>query len=326
LTNESAARLVVAGLTSFALVALLGLVAVPLLRRLKVGQRVRDDGPETHLKKMGVPTMGGLFFAVPALALALAWSPRDPRVSGLALFALVFAMVGFADDYIKVIRRRPLGLRARYKLAVQIPASLALGYWAAHRLGLGTAVAIPFGLGSLDLGPLYLPFIVLFAIWFSNAVNITDGVDGLLAGAMVPSMLAYLLVALVAEQAGLSLLCATVIGACAGFLLYNRHPAKVIMGDVGSLALGGTLTGLAVLTKTEILLGLIGLLYALEALSVVLQVISFRSTGRRIFRMSPIHHHFELLGWPETKVVGVFWLFSALSGLIGLFGMGGMGR
>lgn len=326
LNGPLAPRLIAAGLAGLGLAAALGRVAIPLLRRLKIGQRVRDDGPRTHLKKMGVPTMGGLFFAVPALLLALAWSPGDPAVAGLVLFSLVFAAVGLADDYLKVVRRRPLGLRARHKLAAQIPASLVFGYWSAYVLGLGTSVSIPFGLGRLELGAAYLPFVVVFAIWFSNAVNITDGADGLLAGAMVPSVLAYLLVSLVADQPGLAALCAGLAGACIGFLLYNRHPATVMMGDVGSLALGGALTGLAVLTRTEILLGLVGLLYALEALSVVLQVISFRTTGRRIFRMSPVHHHFELAGWPETRVVGVFWLFSAGSALLGLVALGGMGR
>jgi len=313
-------------LAGLAAAALLGLLAIPLLRRLRIGQQVRDDGPQTHLKKMGVPTMGGLFFAVPGLLLAMAWTRGDTLVAGLTLFGLVFAAVGFADDYLKVVKRRPLGLRARHKLAVQIPAAALLGYWAAYRLGLGTALAIPFGLGSLDLGPLYVPFVVVFAIWFGNAVNITDGADGLLAGSMVPSLLAYGLVSLAVGAMGLVTVSMALLGTCLGFLLHNRYPARVIMGDVGSLALGGAITALAVLTKTELLLALIGLLYAVEALSVVLQVISFRSTGRRIFRMSPLHHHFELLGWAETRVVHMFWLFSAIAGLVGLLGLRGMGR
>lgn len=308
---------------SLAVVALAGRPAIAMLQRLRIGQRVRDDGPQTHLKKMGVPTMGGLFFAVPGLLLALIWAPRDASLLVAVGFSLLFSAVGFADDYIKVIRKRPLGLRARYKLAVQIPASLALAYWVSA--GRGTVIAVPFGLGSFDLGLLYLPLAVLGAIYISNAVNITDGVDGLLAGAAVPSYLAYGLVALVVGQSGLAFLCASLIGACLGFLLFNRHPAKVIMGDTGSLALGGALTAMALLTRTELLLALIGLLYIIEALSVVLQVISFKSTGKRIFRMSPLHHHFELLGWSEPRVVSLFWTVSAVAGLLGLLGLAGMG-
>ena len=312
-------------LVSLVVVGLLGPLAIGLLKRLKVGQRVRDDGPQSHLKKMGTPTMGGLFFALPGLLLALVWAPGDPTLAVAVAFALVYGLVGFADDYIKVVNKRPLGLRARYKLAVQIPAGLLLAYWATSRMGLSTALVIPFGLGQLELGLAYYGFVVLLAIFFGNAVNITDGADGLLAGAMVPSLAAYFLVALTTGQTGLALLCASLTGACFGFLLYNRYPAKVIMGDVGSLALGGALSALAVLTKTELLLALIGLLYAVEALSVILQVISFQSTGRRIFRMSPLHHHFELSGWPEGRVVRAFWLVSAIGGVLGLLGLRGMG-
>ncbi len=317
------ARYFAAAGVALAAVALAGRPAIGLLQRLRIGQRVRDDGPQTHLKKMGVPTMGGLFFAVPGLLLALLWAPRDRAVLVAVVFALLFSAVGFADDYTKVVRKRPLGLRARHKLAIQIPASLALAYWVCTTHG--TTVAIPFGLGSFDLGLFYLPLAVVGTIYVSNAVNITDGVDGLLAGASVPSYLAYGLVALTAGQPGLAFLCASLVGACIGFLLHNRYPAKVIMGDTGSLALGGALTALALLTKTELLLAVIGLLYIVEALSVVLQVISFKSTGKRIFRMSPLHHHFELLGWSEPRVVALFWTISAVAGLLGLLGLTGMG-
>lgn len=317
--------LVLAVVSGFAVAGLLGAGAVPLLRRMGIGQRVRDDGPKTHLKKMGVPTMGGLFFAVPALLISWARSPSDGAVRAAVLFALVFCVTGFLDDYTKVVRRRPLGLRARYKLAIQVPAAFVLAWYAVYRLELPTAVQIPFGGPAVELGPFYPVFVVLMAVFMGNAVNITDGVDGLLAGSMVPSLAAYMLVALAAGQGGIGLLCATVGGACLGFLLHNRHPAKVIMGDTGSLALGGTFCAVAVLTKTELLVALIGLTYVIEALSVILQVISFQSTGRRILRMSPLHHHFELLGWPETKVVTMFWFGALLAGVLGLLGLAGMG-
>jgi len=325
MTLATAQALAVAGAASFVLAGALGLVAVPLLRRLRVGQRVRDDGPKTHLKKMGTPTMGGLFFVVPGLLLSLAWSPLDPGVRAAVLFALVFSFVGFLDDYTKVVRRRPLGLRARYKLAVQVPAAFVLAWYAVERLGYSASVSIPFGGPAIALGPLYPVFVVLMAVFMGNAVNITDGADGLLAGSMVPSLAAYMLVSLAAGQGGLATLCVSLGGACLGFLLYNRYPARVIMGDTGSLGLGGAITAVAVLTKTELLVAVIGLTYVIEALSVILQVISFQSTGRRIFRMSPIHHHFELLGWPETRVVTMFWFGALLAGVLGLLGLAGMG-
>jgi phospho-N-acetylmuramoyl-pentapeptide-transferase len=317
-------RCLVAALLSFGLVAALGRPAIRLLQQLKVGQRVRDDGPQTHLKKMGIPTMGGLFFAVPGLLLALLWAPGDPAVLAAVAFALIFAGVGFADDYLKVVRKRPLGLRARAKLAVQIPAALLIAWFVLRRQG--AFVAVPFGLGGFDLGWLYLPLAVLGAIFVGNAVNITDGVDGLLAGAAVPSFAVLGLAAAAATQPGLASLAASMIGACAGFLLFNHHPARVIMGDTGSLAIGGAMTALALLTKTELLLAIIGLLYIIEALSVILQVISFRTTGKRIFRMSPLHHHFELLGWSEPRVVRAFWLVSLLAGVVGALGLSGMAR
>ncbi|MDP2872634.1 MAG: phospho-N-acetylmuramoyl-pentapeptide-transferase [Bacillota bacterium] len=318
-------RLGMAVALSFTVVAVGGQIAIPLLRRLKVGQRVRDDGPQTHLKKMGVPTMGGLFFVLPGLAVALYFAGRDPAVRATALFALVFAGVGFVDDYIKVVKKRPLGLRARYKLAVQIPAAVALAFYATGVLGLGTGIRLPFGGPVIELAWAYPAAIAFIAVAEANAVNITDGLDGLLAGAMVPTLGAYLLIALTVGQTGLGVLCAALVGACLGFLLFNHYPARVIMGDVGSLGLGGALVAVAVLTKTELLLALVGLLYLIEALSVTLQVISFQSTGRRIFRMSPLHHHFELLGWSETKVLRWFWAAAWLSGVLGLLGIAGMG-
>jgi phospho-N-acetylmuramoyl-pentapeptide-transferase len=250
--------------------------------------------------------------------------PRDEKVLAAVAFAVVFAAVGFVDDFLKVVRRRPLGLRARYKLAVQVPAAVALGLFASRGLA-STVVAVPFGGPRLELGYLYLALAVGWAVFFGNAVNITDGADGLLPGAMIPSLCAYLLVALAGGHRGLAVLCSALAGACLGFLVYNRYPAQVIMGDTGSLGLGGTLTALALLTRTELLLVLVGLVYAVEALSVIMQVISFRTTGRRIFRMSPLHHHFELLGWPEGKVVKLFWLLAAVSALVGLLGLVGMG-
>lgn len=325
MTGANGLHLALVAACSFAVVAVAGQFSIPLLRRLRVGQRVRDDGPRTHLHKEGTPTMGGLFFVLPGLGIAVAAARGDGAVLGAALFALVFAGVGFLDDYIKVVRRRPLGLRARHKLAVQIPAALALALYATRVLNLGSGLRLPFGGPLIELGPMYPLAVAFIAVAWGNAVNVTDGLDGLVAGAMLPSLGAYLLIALAVGQDGLGLLCAALIGACLGFLIYNHYPARVIMGDVGALGLGGAFVAVAVLTKTEILLALVGGLYAIEALSVTMQVISFRTTGRRIFRMSPLHHHFELLGWPETRVLKWFWGVSWLSGVLGLLGLAGMG-
>lgn len=330
-SGQSPTALVAAGVAALLLVWALAPVALPLLRRLKFGQSIREEGPQRHLTKAGTPTMGGLLFlvAVP-VALVLLGALGELRwtldlVAAVGLF-LGFGLIGFADDFIKVALKRPLGLRAREKLLGQVALSVALAVVARRLLGLPAVVALPFGLGFYDLGWLYPVLVALVVIGASNAVNLTDGLDGLAAGASAIAYAAYGLVALGTGQYGLAVFCAATVGAMAGFLRYNWHPARVFMGDTGSMALGGGLGALAVLTKTEFLLPLIGGLFVIEALSVIVQVISYRTTGRRVFRMSPLHHHFELVGWPETSVVRRFWLFGGICALFGLAGLGGLGR
>jgi len=307
--------------SAFLAVALIGVPGVSLLARLRFGQSVRSDGPSTHLSKAGTPTMGGLLF-VPVIAVVTVVLAGTGPAVGLALaVTLGHGLLGLADDFLKVALRRPLGLRARYKLVAQIALAVLLGWGASAYLGLGTGVEIPFTGLSVDLGAFYIPFVIVLVLGATNAVNLTDGADGLAAGAMLATMAAYGLVAGAAGLAGMGVFAFAVGGACLGFLVHNHHPARVMMGDTGSLALGGALAATAVLTRTELWLVIIGGLYVVEALSVIVQVASFRLTGKRVLRMAPLHHHYEVAGWPETRVVFVFWLVSAFFAALGLWGL-----
>lgn len=306
-------------LTALILSLALGPLVIPLLRRLRVGQTIRDDGPARHLVKAGTPTMGGLIF-LPAFVLAsVAWAPLRFSVFLVLVTGIGFALLGFGDDYLKVCRRRPLGLRARQKLLGQLALGLSLALVAVFYLGRGTSVALPLLNLEWNLGFWYFPFAVLVVVGSSNAVNLTDGLDGLAAGIAVLASLAYAAVAVFLGQPDLAVVAAALAGACAGFLAYNRYPARVFMGDTGSLAIGAILGALAVLTRTELLLALIGAVYVWETLSVILQVISFKLTGRRFFRMSPYHHHLELGGWSEVRVVLSLWLAAAVLAGLGVF-------
>lgn len=318
--NEGTRLYIAMGL-GFLISLLVGWWIIPQLRRLKYGQMVREEGPQTHRAKQGTPTMGGIIFALPAAVVTLLLAPRDAGALVAIGSALGHGAVGFADDYIKVVLRRSLGLRAREKLFFQTFLALALAWLATAVLGLGTWVRVPYAGWTVDLGIFYYPFLLLLVFATGNSVNLTDGVDGLLAGASVIVFAFYALVSLVQGQYGLAVACVATVAACGGFLRYNTHPARVFMGDVGSLFLGGLLAAVAVLTKTELFLPLAGLLFVLEGLSVILQVISFRTTGQRIFRMSPLHHHFELSGWSETTVVRVFWLVAATGCILAWWGL-----
>jgi phospho-N-acetylmuramoyl-pentapeptide-transferase len=303
-----------AALLFSALAALaLGPVILPLLRRLKAGQTIRAEMHASHQAKAGTPTMGGVIFVIPAAVATLLFAPRENggavRIAIALILMLGHGLVGFLDDFIKVVLKRSLGLRAREKLLSQVALAAILGYGAVEVLGLGTGVTIPYVNLTIELGkPLYY-LLVLIIVWgTANAVNFTDGLDGLLAGcAMIVFTFYAVFVAATRGYLDLATLGIALVGGCFGFLRYNAHPARVFMGDVGSFALGGALAALAVLTKTEFLLVIVGGLFVAETLSVILQVASFRLTGRRIFKMAPLHHHFELLGWPETKVLRVFW-------------------
>ncbi|MFA5536573.1 MAG: phospho-N-acetylmuramoyl-pentapeptide-transferase [Bacillota bacterium] len=291
-------------------------IFIPLLRKLKMGQMVRDDGPRSHLSKAGTPTMGGLIFLIAIVMTTIFFAGGETHIA-LALFTLVgYGVIGFADDYIKVALKRSLGLKARYKLTAEIALGLLLGILVATMTDRGTEVAI-FS-RQVNLGWFYPFFALIVLVATTNTVNLTDGLDGLAAGTMFFAAVAYLFIAWRLNLVALTIFAAALAGGCLGFLVFNRHPAKVFMGDTGSLALGGALGILAILTGTELLLFVIGGVYVIEALSVIIQVIYFRFSGKRFFLMSPLHHHFELAGWHETTVVKRFWFFACLLAVIGV--------
>ncbi|MBS3984647.1 MAG: phospho-N-acetylmuramoyl-pentapeptide-transferase [Selenomonadales bacterium] len=303
----------------------LGALTLPLLTRLRLGQVIRSDGPQSHLAKKGTPTMGGIIFLAPAVALLWLLGVRmslDPaRIMVISVLTLGFGLVGLTDDALKVVFRRPLGLLAREKLLWQalltVSAALIL-----HFIGHSTRVMIPFLGLPLELGPLYWALLLVWGMGFSNAVNLTDGVDGLAAGTVALSSLAYIGIGLATNRPEVVLFAVALTGSLLGFLYFNAHPARVFMGDVGSLALGGGLVAMSVLTKTELLLPVIGLVYVWSTLSVILQVTFFRlSHGRRLFRMAPFHHALELRGWSEKRIVGVYYLVGLLCTAVGLLAL-----
>ena len=305
--------------TSFILTVILAPVGIPMLRRLKFGQSIREEGPQSHMKKAGTPTMGGILFLlsiiVTTIACGLIFDVFTTQTVVLLLVFVGFGIIGFLDDGIKVIFKRNLGLKSLQKLIGQIV--IAIAAFLLLRLGtFDTAIAIPFTEWQVDLGVLYIAFLIFWLVGFSNAVNLTDGLDGLVAGTASIAFAAFGVLALFNEQADIALFAFAVTGALLGFLIFNANPAKVFMGDTGSLALGGALAMLSVLVKQEILLLLIGLVFVIETLSVILQVGSFKLRKKRIFKMSPIHHHFELSGWSEWKVVLVFWSTGLVMALI----------
>jgi phospho-N-acetylmuramoyl-pentapeptide-transferase len=304
--------------TSFIICVVIGPFLIPFLHRLKFGQSIRECGPANHLKKSGTPTMGGIMMLV-AIALSLAiWGDMTPTVIIAVVLTLGHAVIGFVDDYIKVVMKRNLGLTAVQKLAMQFVLAGAYVYYAEVHGG-NQSLWLPGTDISIDLGLGYYVLAFLLLVGTTNAVNLTDGLDGLASCVSVPVTLVFAAIAYLGGSADLSGFALTMTGACLGFLVFNHYPAKVFMGDTGSLALGGGVAALALLTKTELLLILLGGIYVIEAASVIIQVTYFRlSGGKRIFRMSPIHHHFELGGWKETKVVAVFTAVSCLFSLLSL--------
>lgn len=301
----------------FAIAFALGPIAIPLLRHLRLGQTVRDVGPQSHLQKTGTPTMGGLMFLAAATAATLIFGPRDDLAWTAIGFAWANGLIGFADDFLKVRLHRALGVRARTKLGLGIAAGLGLALVAIGPLGIGTAVRVPFSSALWHLSPgAYVLLVVLVAVATTNAVNLTDGLDGLAGGLGMIAAGLFALLAIGQGTFGLATFCLALAGGVGGFLYFNLHPARVFMGDVGSFGLGGALAGVAVLQRQELLLPIVGLVFVLEALSVAVQVLFFRRTKRRLLRMAPLHHHFELGGLRETTVVHRFWLVGILSAAI----------
>ena len=312
-------NILTAAAISAGVVLLLGPICIPILHKLKFGQSIRNEGPKSHQAKSGTPTMGGIFLVAGILIATLIRAEWTAEIL-LAIFILVgHFILGFLDDYIKVVKKRNLGLKARQKFAGQIFISLVIIFIARTELGIETTLWIPIIGETIDLGIFYYLLVILVLVGASNAVNLTDGLDGLAAGTVAIASSCYGVICLITGHPNLAIFCAAVVGACIGFLKFNFHPAKVFMGDTGSLALGGAFAAMGLLTHTELLLVVVGFVFVCEALSVIIQVISFQTTGKRVFRMSPIHHHFELGGWREVKVVFVFWTVGLIAGISALF-------
>ena len=310
-------KLVAIPVTAFIVCALLGPVLIPYLHKLKFGQSIRECGPASHMKKSGTPTMGGIMMLA-ALVVAMLWNKFTPHVMIALVLTLGHAIIGFIDDYIKVVMKRNLGLTAKQKFLLQFILAGAYVYFAeTHHQN--TSLWVP-GLDiTFDCGWGYYVLAFLLLVGTTNAVNLTDGLDGLVSFVSIPVTLVYAFIAFMLGMLDVSGFALALTGACVGFLMFNRHPAQVFMGDTGSLALGGGVAALALLTHTELLLVIIGGVYVAEALSVIMQVTYFRLThGKRIFRMSPLHHHFELGGWREVKVVYVFTAVSCVLSALGL--------
>lgn len=306
---------------AFLVAAVLGRPLVAWLQRLKLGQVVRADGPRTHLKKSGVPTMGGVLIVAAALAGTVAFVADLKSAWPLLLALLGYSFIGLFDDLSKLVANRSLGLKARHKLILQAAVALIVAFAALGRVG--SELLVPFSGSTLALPPwLYLGLAVLTMVAASNAVNLTDGADGLAAGATAVASLTMAAVAALLGHPDVAVFSAAVGGACLGFTWFNAHPAAVIMGDTGSLALGGALAATALFTRAPLLLVIVGGLYVIITLSVILQVAYFRLTGgRRLFRMSPLHHHFELSGWSEPQVVTRFWLLALMFSALGLLAL-----
>ncbi|WP_144509362.1 phospho-N-acetylmuramoyl-pentapeptide-transferase [Bacillus sp. FJAT-22090] len=304
---------------SFLISVILAPIIIPYLRKMKFGQSIREEGPESHQKKAGTPTMGGLIFIISIIISTIGLSFYFDKLTTQSIVLLIilvgFGAIGFLDDFIKVVLKRNLGLTSIQKLIGQIIISI-IAYFLLKLGPFDTTLAIPFTNIDFSLGQFYVAFLIFWLVGFSNAVNLSDGLDGLVAGTASVSFATFAVLALVYEQTDIAIFAFSVAGALLGFLLFNKNPAKVFMGDTGSLALGGALAMVSILVKHELLLVIVGIIFVVETLSVILQVISFKTTGKRIFKMSPIHHHFELSGWNERKIVTVFWAISFIAAML----------
>lgn len=291
---------------------------LPILRRIKAGQIIREDGPQSHMVKTGTPTMGGIAIIGAVLVTCLTSGKATMDMLVILGAFLAFGILGFLDDFVKVSMKRNLGLTAKQKLALQILIAVILAVYQSHTSVLGTKIAIPFINENVDFGIWYVPFIAFVVVAMVNAVNLTDGLDGLASGVTLIVALFFGIAGSLFGSPSAALFCAAIAGACFGFLMFNKHPAKIFMGDTGSLALGGGIAAAAIIMNSVLLLPFVGGVYVAEALSVILQVVSFKTRKKRIFKMAPLHHHFELSGWKETKVVAVFWAVTLVLCLISL--------
>lgn len=303
----------------FLIVIILGPIFIPMLARFKFGQTVRDEGPQSHLAKNGTPTMGGVMMIVAILITGLTRAKISQGLIVGLICIVGFGFVGFLDDFIKIKMKRSLGLKAYQKIILQFALALYIAYYQYSASPSATQLVIPFTNHIINLGIWYIPFMMIFIIGTVNAVNLTDGLDGLASGVTLIVSCFFVLFAVSISNSDVAILAAATAGACLGFLGFNSYPAKVFMGDTGSMALGGAVVAFATLTNSPLIIIIVGFIYLAEALSVMIQVTYFKLTnGKRIFKMAPLHHHFEQCGWPETRVVFVFWIVTVVLCWIGV--------
>lgn len=309
-------------LMSYILVMVMGPFLIPVLHKMKFGQTVRDDGPQSHLKKNGTPTMGGVMFMVAITAVTLLRAGINANVLMALLCMLGFGLIGLMDDLVKIKMTRSLGLTAKQKILLQVILAFAVSYYQYKVVGDGSQFIVPFVQAEINIGIAYIPFMMIVVLGAVNAVNLTDGLDGLASGITAIVALFFTIFAfIVVQNVEISQFAAATLGACIGFMWFNVNPAKVFMGDTGSMALGGAVTAFALFTNSALLIPIVGGIYFAEALSVIIQVLYFKKTRKRVFKMAPLHHHYEQCGWPETKVVFIFWLVAALLAIIGVVAM-----
>ena len=315
-------ELTLTSLYSFILVMFMGPILIPLLKKFKFGQTVRDDGPQSHTSKNGTPTMGGVMIIIAILIATL----LKGKINKDLIFALIcmfgFGMVGFLDDFIKIKMKRSLGLTAKQKIVLQVLLAACISIYRFNSIGRGAQFIIPFSQSTINIGWLYIPIMMIVIIGTVNAANLTDGLDGLASGiTAIVSVFFAIFALVVVGNTNISIMSAATIGACVGFLVFNVNPAKVFMGDTGSMALGGAVVAFAVFTNSVLIIPIVGGIYFAEALSVMIQVGYYKRTKKRIFKMAPLHHHYEQCGWPETEVVFKFWIVSVILVWIGIVAM-----
>ncbi|MBQ1189438.1 MAG: phospho-N-acetylmuramoyl-pentapeptide-transferase [Lachnospiraceae bacterium] len=322
MVNETILAVIIA----FAISAALCPVVIPFLHKLKFGQQVREDGPQAHLKKKGTPTMGGIVFVLSVIITSLFYMKDYPKIIPVLFMTVGFGLVGFLDDYIKIVKKNSDGLSPKQKLLFQFVITGIFAYYLMTSKEVGTGMLIPFTGGVengfyLELGWLFIPALFFIVLGTDNGVNFTDGLDGLCTSVTILVATFFTVVA-IGENAGISPITGAVVGSLLGFLLFNVYPAKVFMGDTGSLALGGFVASSAFMMQMPLFIAIVGMIYLVEVLSVIIQVTYFKKTGgKRIFKMAPIHHHFELCGWSETRVVAVFSIVTAILCLIAYLGL-----
>lgn len=298
----------------------LGPIFIPILHKLKFGQNIRKEGPKSHQKKSGTPTMGGIIFFISVTVTMLIMGHKATDQEMIILYSLIaFGFIGFLDDILKIIHKDNLGLRAKQKMILLILFSLALA-WYGYKY-VGTTILIPFTDFQLDMGILYIPFIIIYYAAVTNAVNLTDGIDGLATSVTVIVLTFFAIIGFKTGNSGVAVFSIALAGALLGFLKFNAFPAKIFMGDTGSLALGGAIGTIALMLKMPLFLLIVGGMYVVETLSVIIQVTSFKLTRKRVFKMAPIHHHFEQLGWSEVKIVTIFSIITAILCIIGFIAL-----